>query len=207
MAIVTARSAVGGRCAFLGEYGVVATQGMVNTRLGYEVGQLMRAGARPDEALRRALADDDKGDIRQVLALSPDGTSACWSGRKLPGWAGHVARHGLVTAGNTLLSEATLDAMAATIGESRGSLARRLVAAVTAGQAAGGDRRGRQSACLLVGRGEPWPSVDLRVDDHPEPATELERLLALWEAEWGTYDETGGFPPARPPTHYRLPGR
>lgn len=200
MAIATARSAVGGRCALLGEYGVVATQGMVSTRVGHDVAQRMIRGETPEAAIRASLGGDDRAKTRQVLALAPDGTNACWSGSDLPGWAGYLASPGVVAAGNTLTSQKTVRAMVDTFGETSGSLGQRIVDAMAAGQAAGGDRRGRQSACLLVGRGDPWPTVDLRVDDHRDPIDELRRILRLWEAEWGVYDATGAFPAANPPT-------
>jgi uncharacterized Ntn-hydrolase superfamily protein len=199
MAISTARSAVGGRCAMLGDYGVVATQGMVSTPLRHAVAQRLAAGARPDAAVSESVTADQGADVRQVLALTPDGQGACWSGGALPGWAGHLADGRAVAGGNTVTGPDVVTSMLETFHATGGPLSGRLVGALAAGQRAGGDRRGRQSACLLVGDGAPWPMLDVRVDDHPEPIAELARILELWQAEWGVYDATGAFPPARPP--------
>ena len=199
MAISTARSAVGGRCAILGAYGVVATQGMVSTPLGHAVAQRLAAGVRPDADVAELVTADPGAGVRQVLALVPDGTSGCWSGGALPGWAGHLSDSGVVAGGNTLTGPDVVASMLETFHVTHRPLSGRLVDALAAGQRAGGDRRGRQSACLLVGDGAHWPALDLRVDDHPEPIAELARVLELWRAEWGVYDATGTFPPARPP--------
>lgn len=199
VAIATARSAVGGRCALVGGFGAIATQGMVSTRLGHDVAQQLARGKNPEQAIADSLAGDELADVRQVLAMTPDGAAACWSGAALPTWAGDLARPGVVAAGNTLSGEDVVAAIIEAFHETSGPLSERLLAALAAGQDAGGDRRGRQSACLLVSDGDPWPALDLRVDDHPEPIVELRRIFDLWQGEWAPYDATGAFPPANPP--------
>jgi len=146
---------------------------------------LMAAGWTAPEALNQLLALDDDVTHRQVLLVDAAGRAAAHTGEVCFDWAGHIVGENFACAGNILVSEATVQAMARTFQATEGPLAERLVAALAAGQAAGGDRRGQQSAALLVvrtagsygGRGDRY--VDLRVDDHPEPIVELERILGL----------------------------
>jgi uncharacterized Ntn-hydrolase superfamily protein len=184
---------------FVGPYGAVATQGMVNTRLGHELSEALALSVTPKDAIERLLGRDELAHLRQVLAITPGGASACWNGSELPGWAGHLAQPGVIAAGNTLCSEETLASAVAAFGRATRGRGAPLLCALEAGQCAGGDRRGRQSACLLVGQGDAWGAVDLRVDDNPDPTAELRRLFSVWQQEWAVYDDTGSFPPARPP--------
>jgi uncharacterized Ntn-hydrolase superfamily protein len=165
--------------------GAVATQSFANTTYGSEGLRLMAAGWTAQEALKHLLAVDHEAAQRQVLLVDAAGRSAAYTGEGCFNWAGHIIGEGYACAGNILVGEDTLEAMARTFEAGSGTLAERLVAALAAGQAAGGDSRGQQSAAVLVvrtaggygGRNDRY--LDLRVDDHPTPIAELGRLLDL----------------------------
>jgi len=165
--------------------GAVATQSFVNTTYGPEGLRLMAGGWTAPEALNQLLALDHDVSHRQVLLVDAAGRAAAHTGEACFDWAGHIVGDDFACAGNILVSADTVQAMAKTFQATEGPLAERLVAALAAGQAAGGDSRGQQSAALLVvrtagsygGRGDRY--IDLRVDDHGEPIVELERILGL----------------------------
>jgi uncharacterized Ntn-hydrolase superfamily protein len=165
--------------------GAVATQSYANVAYGPEGLRLMAAGWTAQEALSHLLTLDLDTAQRQVLLVDAAGGAAGHTGEKCHDWAGHLVGDGYACGGNILLGEATVQAMAETFEGTQGALPERLVAALAAGQAAGGDSRGQQSAALLVVRtagsygGRSDRYVDLRVDDHPEPIAELERILGL----------------------------
>jgi uncharacterized Ntn-hydrolase superfamily protein len=165
--------------------GAVATQAWANTAYGPEGLRLMAAGWTAPEALDQLLRMDAEVAQRQVLLVDASGRAAAYTGETCFNWAGHKVGRGYACAGNILAGEETVQAMAASFEASQGLLAERLVAALEAGQGAGGDRRGRQSAALLVARtgggygGRDDRYIDLRVDDHAEPIAELRRILGL----------------------------
>ena len=165
--------------------GAVATQSYANVAYGPEGLRLMAAGWNAQEALNHLLTMDLDVTQRQVLLVDAAGGAAGHTGEKCHDWAGHIVGDGYACGGNILVGEATVQAMAKTFEEAQGPLPERLTAALAAGQAAGGDSRGKQSAALLVVRtagsygGRSDRYVDLRVDDHPEPIAELERILGL----------------------------
>jgi uncharacterized Ntn-hydrolase superfamily protein len=165
--------------------GAVATQSYANVAYGPEGLRLMAAGWNAQEALNHLLTMDLDVTQRQVLLVDAAGGAAGHTGEKCHDWAGHIVGDGYACGGNILVGEATVQAMAKTFEEAQGPLPERLAAALAAGQAAGGDSRGKQSAALLVVRtagsygGRSDRYVDLRVDDHPEPIAELERILGL----------------------------
>jgi uncharacterized Ntn-hydrolase superfamily protein len=165
--------------------GAVATQSYANVAYGPEGLRLMAAGWTAQEALSHLLTIDLDITQRQVLLLDAAGGSAGHTGENCHDWAGHIVGDGYACGGNILVGEATVQAMAKTFEETQEPLPERLTAALAAGQAAGGDSRGKQSAALLVVRtagsygGRSDRYVDLRVDDHPEPISELERILGL----------------------------
>jgi uncharacterized Ntn-hydrolase superfamily protein len=143
------------------------------------------AGARPRDALEALLAEDDGAGYRQVAVVDAAGEVAVHTGAGCIREAGHLEEDGWSVQANMMASTGVWTGMAEGFRSAEGSLARRLVAALDAGESAGGDIRGRQSAALLVvpAVGEPWRRVcDLRVEDHPEPLVELRRLLDLREA-------------------------
>jgi uncharacterized Ntn-hydrolase superfamily protein len=165
--------------------GAVATQALGERSYGPLGLELLAAGKEPAEALAALIAADEDAELRQVAILAADGHAAAHTGSACIAAAGHITGDGFSVQGNILRSERVWEAMAERFEAERGSLARRLLAALEAGQEAGGDWRGQQAAGLLVvpAEGQPWDRVsDLRVDDHPEPLRELRRLLEFEEA-------------------------
>lgn len=166
--------------------GAVATQANVEIAYGPRMLDALRAGAaRPDAALQRLLAEDGAAAHRQVAAVDAVGNVAVHTGETCIGHAGHVTGPAVSCQANMMRSADVWPAMLAAYTGTSGPFAERLLAALDAAEAAGGDARGRQSAVLLVvpSEGERWrTSVDLRVDDHPEPLAELRRLLGLQRA-------------------------
>jgi uncharacterized Ntn-hydrolase superfamily protein len=165
--------------------GAVATQAWANTSFGPDGLALMEAGVPAQEALDRLVAADTGSAHRQVGVVDAWGQAATFTGSQCMHWAGGITAPGCACQGNILVGEATVLAMAETFEGTRGELWDRLVAALEAGQQAGGDNRGQQSAALLVVRlrggyaGRNDRFIDLRVDDHPAPIRELGRLLHL----------------------------
>lgn len=174
------------------ETGAVATQAAANVRFGPDGLRLLAGGSSAQEALQRLIGGDEGRDERQLGLVDRLGRSATYTGSACFDWAGGRTGPGFAAQGNILVSGATVDALAETFHATDGRLADRLLAALAAGQAAGGDRRGQQSAALLVvaeagGYGGGTDRlVDLRVDDHPAPIAELERLYELHRRYFGS---------------------
>ncbi|WP_270934403.1 DUF1028 domain-containing protein [Falsiroseomonas oryzae] len=164
-----------------GGVGAACTQALVNPFHAPDALARLRAGEAPEDALATLIAADAGRATRQVHVLGADGRSARHTGAECVGWCGHLAGPDVSVAGNMLVGpevlEATLDAFLATAGQ---PLAERLLAAMEAGEAAGGDKRGRQAAAIQVASRDPYPDLDLRVDDHPDPLAELRRLHVVW---------------------------
>lgn len=169
--------------------GAVATQAMgVVARNGERALHALASGTDPANAIEQALAEDGRRELRQLGAVSADGRAAAFTGRECIEWAGHLVGDGFAVQGNMLVSGEVPVAMRSAFLETQGALEERLMAALEAGQAAGGDRRGQQGAALVVeqlGAAERTREgidrvCDLRVDDHPEPIIELRRLVELW---------------------------
>lgn len=182
--------------------GAVATQASANTSFGPNGLDLMARGLSAEEALKVLLRGDEGRDRRQVGLVSASGDSATYSGPGCNPWAGGRRGPGYAVQGNILTGEAVVAAMEKSFLASAGKpLAERLLAALSAGDAAGGDSRGRQSAALLVCRakggynGFTDRAVDVRVDDHPDPFRELTRLVGmavvndLWNRGWTGFME------------------
>ncbi|GIV63537.1 MAG: DUF1028 domain-containing protein [Chloroflexota bacterium] len=171
--------------------GVVATQALVRVAYGPQGLALMRSGVPAPAALQALLAADEEREVRQVAMLDSQGRGAVHTGSRCVADAGHVMGDGFSAQANMMVSPMVWGAMAEAYRRTQGDLAERLMAALEAGQAEGGDLRGQQSACLLVVAGErtdqPWEGVrvNLRVDDHPKPLEELRRLLTVHRAyDW-----------------------
>ena len=182
--------------------GAVATQSFANTSYGPRGLDLLERGARPEEVVRMLTRADDGRDQRQLGVVAADGTAATYSGPKCNDWAGGRSGPGYAVQGNILTGEDVVAAMERGFLESKGKpLAERLYAAIVAGDAKGGDSRGRQSMALLVARakggygGFTDRAVDLRVDDHPDPIVEMGRLLSIglvndyWNRGWTAFTE------------------
>jgi uncharacterized Ntn-hydrolase superfamily protein len=168
-----------------GGVGAVATQAWANTTYGPRGLSLLEAGHDPNAVIELLTAGDEQRDHRQVGIVDGRGRSATYTGAGCMDWAGGVAQPTFATQGNILAGPAVVQSMADTFTRTKGCLADRLVASLRAGQAAGGDRRGKQSATLYIAKpaggygGFNDRYVDLRVDDHPEPIEELARILEL----------------------------
>ena len=168
--------------------GAVATQAAGVAVYGRLALEELQRGAAPDAALEAVLAEDPARETRQLGIVTADGRAAAFTGDECLDWAGHRVGPGFAVQGNILAGEAVVDEMARAYTETLGSLVERLVVALEAGQAAGGDRRGQQSAAIVVeragGRTESREGIDricdLRVEDHPEPIAELRRLAGIW---------------------------
>lgn len=162
--------------------GAVATQAYANVGYG-PLGLLaLEAGMTPDETIELLTKDDPLRERRQIGLIAADGTSANYTGRECMDWAGGITGENFAVQGNILTGEAVVQEMAKVFQESEGVLAVRLLASLHAGQEAGGDSRGRQSAALLIVR-EGWGYGglndrfrDIRVDEHETPIVELERV-------------------------------
>jgi len=176
--------------------GAVATQAAANLSFGEEGLSLMAGGTRAEEALKKVVAADPGREDRQVGMVDARGNAATFTGKSCFSWAGGKTGKNYAAQGNILVGPETIDQMTLAFERSKAELPDRLVAALAAGQAAGGDRRGRESAALLVvrkgagygGKGDRW--VDLRVDDHPDPVAELRRLLDVHHLYFGRTDRS-----------------
>lgn len=173
------------------EAGAVATQSHANPRYGPDGLALLRQGLPAEEVVRRLTDADDGREERQLGVVDAAGRGATFTGSGCHDWAGGRTGSGYAAQGNILVSGATVAALAETFEATKGSLAERLLASLTAAQAAGGDSRGQQSAALLVVRrdggyaGLSDAVVDLRVDDHATPIEELRRLYGLHDQLFG----------------------
>jgi uncharacterized Ntn-hydrolase superfamily protein len=160
--------------------GAVATQALVNPFFGVNGLKLLAEGRSAVEVVRALVAGDAGRDYRQLHVMDAQGESAAHTGAACVDWCGHIDGPNISVAGNMLAGPHVLeDTEAAYAANSTLAFPRRLIAALRAGEAAGGDKRGKQSAALVVHGEEAWPDLDLRVDDHPDPLSELERLEAV----------------------------
>ena len=169
--------------------GAVATQAYGNTTFGPKGLELLASGVNVEEALATMLSNDEESEHRQIGIVDAEGKAAAFTGSECMSWAGHRVGENFTAQGNILVSEETVDAMAEAFEATQGILGERLMAALEAGQAAGGDSRGMQSAAILVVRekggygGFNDVYCDLRVDDHESPIAELRRIFDMWKGE------------------------
>lgn len=167
--------------------GAVATQCYANPKLGKSILALLKQGLSARDAVERALAQDPDREQRQIGAVDIRGDAFGFTGRECPAYAGQIIGSGYVVLGNILAGPQVLESMAKAFETQRGELVDKLLAALEAGERAGGDRRGKQSAAVVVLRpnggylGLSDIYVDIRVDDHPEPVAELRRIFKIWE--------------------------
>lgn len=188
IAVSTCAFAVGARVPFVRTgVGAVATQAFTNPSYGPRGLALLAHGVPPADVVRVLTEADDGRADRQLHVMDREGRSAAHTGADCVPWCGHVVRDGCSVAGNMLAGPEVVEATAAAFAAEGGPLARRFLAALLAGEAAGGDRRGRQSAAILVHDGEDYALVDVRVDDHPDPLSELARLLDVEGARFAHY--------------------
>ncbi|HUD87710.1 MAG TPA: DUF1028 domain-containing protein [Xanthobacteraceae bacterium] len=178
IAVATRFFAAGALVPFIkSRVGAIATQALVNGFYGTDGLRLLEQGCSAPEVVS-ALTEADAGrDQRQVHVMDGEGRIAAYTGAACTGWCGHVAGDTVSVAGNMLAGPGVIADTADAFERSAAlPLPRRLIAALRAGEAAGGDKRGKQSAALVVYGDEQWADLDLRVDDHPDPLAELERL-------------------------------
>src|SRR2546422_7857848 len=167
--------------------GAIATQSFANTTYGPRGLTLLKRGMSPREALVALVRGDRDGSKRQVGIVDARGRAASYTGKECNAWAGHVIGRGYACQGNILAGERVVKEMARAYESTKGDLPTKLLAALVGGQDAGGDRRGQQSAALLVvrakggygGFNDRW--IDLRVDDHPKPIDELIRVFNVYD--------------------------
>jgi uncharacterized Ntn-hydrolase superfamily protein len=189
VAVQTHWFAVGTLCLWIeAGVGAVATQSMVEPAYGPGALDLMRQGYNAKQALEKLLGDDADRELRQVAIVDTHGNVAVHTGNRCVAFAGHQDGESFSVQANMMANASVWPAMHQAFISSKGELAERMLAALKAGQSAGGDIRGQQSAALLVANAEgglqPWRQVkvNLRVDDHPRPIEELDRLLKVHNA-------------------------
>ena len=186
VAVASKFPSVGAFCPWArGDVGAVATQSFVNVMFGPDGLDRLEAGGTAESVLEALLAGDEQAEERQIGIVDSAGGSATFTGSGCFDWAGGTAGPCYAAQGNVLAGPQVVDALVASFTSTTGSLAERLTAALLAADRAGGDRRGRQSAAMIVRqagggyRGNNDILLDLRVDDHPDPVPELIRLLGI----------------------------
>ena len=205
VAIATRFFAVGALCPHAASgVGALSTQALVNPHYGKQGLELLRAGVGAADAVKRLVAPDEGREHRQLHIIDSAGRIGQHTGAQCVDWAGAVAGDGFSVAGNMLAGSRVVSETAEAFRKSGKPFAERLIAALEAGEAAGGDKRGKQSAALLVYSRETYADLNLRVDDHAEPLAELRRLydkaherfvpyLKCSPSEarpWGVFDRT-----------------
>src|SRR6266702_7156737 len=167
--------------------GAVATQAYANTGYGRDALSMLKRGIAPKDLVKKLVTEDKDAAQRQVGVVDARGRAASYTGKECFPWAGHVVGRNFAAQGNILAGEEVLKALARAFEVTQGDLPVRLLAALSAGQRAGGDKRGQQSAALLVvredggygGFNDRW--IDVRVDEHPEPIEELIRAFNVYD--------------------------
>jgi uncharacterized Ntn-hydrolase superfamily protein len=186
IAVATRFFAVGARVPYIAAgAGAIATQALTNPYYGIDGIKLLREGNSPQEIVETLKAADGGRESRQLHIMDAGGRIASHTGSECVDWCGHIERKGFSIAGNMLAGARVLDDTAAAyIANETLPFAQRLIVAMRAGEAAGGDKRGRQSAALLIYGEEEWSALDLRVDDHADPLGEIERLEQVSRERW-----------------------
>jgi uncharacterized Ntn-hydrolase superfamily protein len=175
--------------------GAVCTQALVNPHYGPAGLDFLEKNITPAEAIRELVSADEGREHRQVHMIDVRGRIAAHTGKACVDWCGHVAGAGFSVAGNMLAGAQVIEETAQSYEANRSmAFAERLLAALEAGERAGGDKRGKQAAALLVYTTEAYPFLDLRVDDHAEPLAELRRL---YEKSLERYQPFMAFLPSR----------
>ncbi|MGH6914836.1 MAG: DUF1028 domain-containing protein [Geminicoccaceae bacterium] len=199
IAIATRFFAVGALCPYAeARTGAVSTQALVNPTLGPRALALLREGLSAADTLAMLVRADEGRAQRQVHLVDRHGRAAAHTGEECIDWAGHRTGEGVSVAGNMLAGPQVVGETFAAYQSGLGlPFVERLLAAMDAGEAAGGDKRGKQSAALLIQGEEPYPRLSLRVDDHPEPLAELRRLYGVARERFIPFSR--GFPTSERP--------
>jgi uncharacterized Ntn-hydrolase superfamily protein len=181
VAVSTAVPGVGGICPFVKPgCGAISTQSWVNPYLGIDGLKLLEQGKSAQDTVDQLVHADTGRDVRQFGVVDSRGNSAAWSGSQCTGWFGHLTGPDFSVQGNMLVGARTIEAMAESFTATQAlTLPERLIAVLEAGQSAGGDKRGRQSAAMLVYKTEEYPYLSLRVDEHSYPVAELRRVFEI----------------------------
>lgn len=194
IAVASRFFACGGAVPYVGARAAVATQAFVNPLWGVEGRARLSGGAAADDVLADFRARDAGAALRQAHLMDTGGRFAAHTGADCTDWAGHLIRDDHSVAGNMLTGPEVIEETSRIFAETEGPLARRLLVAMKAGEDAGGDKRGRQAAGLVIHRGQDYPHLSLRVDDDGDPLAELDRLLSVAEERYLMVAET--FPTA-----------
>src|SRR5262245_30246052 len=177
VAIATRFFAVGALCPHAAAgVGALSTQALVNPHYGKQALDLLRGGMPASEVVTQLIAPDEGREHRQLHVIDAAGRIGQFTGKECIDWAGATAGEGYSVAGNMLANGRVITETARAFKASKAPFAERLISALEAGEAAGGDKRGKQSAALLVYSTEEYPQLSIRVDDHAEPLAELRRL-------------------------------
>ena len=189
VAVSTARPAVGSLVPYVKTgVGAIATQALVNPYYGIVGLRLLQSGLSANEVKDELLEEDTESDRRQFAIVDINGETAAFTGENTVPWKGHLLGSQFVVAGNMLTGPETLQAMFDTYAALENeSLPERLLATLKSGQEAGGDKRGKQSAALYVVHEEDYPLVDIRVDEHIDPVTELMRVYEVCQTDLFPY--------------------
>jgi uncharacterized Ntn-hydrolase superfamily protein len=181
VAVTTKFFAVGALCPHgAARIGALATQALVNPLYGPDGIRLLAEGRSAEDIVAILTAQDPGSGSRQLHVIARDGRTAAHTGQDCIDWCGHLTDEGVSVAGNMLVGPAVIEATLETYKQRMDlPFADRLLSALDAGQAVGGDKRGKQSAAIKIWRDEPYPMLDLRVDDHPEPLDEMRRLYGV----------------------------
>ncbi len=164
--------------------GAIATQAKTNPLYGINGLNLLKKGFFPQTTLETLLTEDPDRETRQVIIIDNQGRTAAFTGKETINWKGHIIGEDYAVAGNMLVGSRVIKAMAQTFEDSEGKLAERLMKTLEAGQEAGGDKRGKTSAALVVANREHKehrPFVDLKVDQHPNPVKELRKTFEIFK--------------------------
>jgi uncharacterized Ntn-hydrolase superfamily protein len=170
-----------------GGVAALATQALINPMYAVQAMPRLRAGEAPDDVAKAMLAGDAGREHRQLHILDVACRVAAFTGRDCVSWCGSVSGVGVSVAGNMLAGSRVVEQTLAAFEASSGPLAERLLTALESGQAAGGDKRGKQSAALKVATRDPYPDLDIRADDHPDPLRELRRLYAVSQERFAVF--------------------
>jgi uncharacterized Ntn-hydrolase superfamily protein len=186
IAVATKFFAVGARVPHIAaRIGGIATQALVNPYYGIDGLKLLREGHKPRDVVDTLIAADKGRESRQLHVMDALGRIACHTGSECVDWCGHIEGNGFSIAGNMLAGARVLDDTAeAFLANATLPFPQRLIAAMRSGETAGGDKRGKQSAALLIYGEEEWSDLNLRVDDHADPLEELERLEQVSRERW-----------------------
>jgi uncharacterized Ntn-hydrolase superfamily protein len=170
-----------------GEVAALATQALINPMYAVNAMPRLRAHEPPEQVAQSLLAADAGRAHRQLHILDATGRIFQHTGKECVSWCGHIAGQDVSVAGNMLAGPAVVQQTLEAFQAASGPMAERLLAALAAGEAAGGDKRGKQSAALKIATRDPFPDLDIRADDHPDPLRELQRLYSVSQERFAVF--------------------